>query len=123
MAFDFSIAGITTVRICADTWQEEEVEYQGVFRRTADGAGQNSQRSPKRGFTAQIFFTDATEFLALQTATTDAEGVPTPVTVVTPPDGGTMGAALTCYCWLGRRQAVKNGDSAYWRVQLQIREA
>lgn len=123
MAFDFSIAGITTVRICADTWQEEEEEYQGVFRRTADGAGQSTQRSPKRGYTAQLFFTTSSEFLALKAVTTDASGAPTPVTVVTPIDGGTMGESITAYCWLGRKQAVRNGDSAYWKVSIQIREA
>lgn len=125
MAFDLSIAGITTVRISVGTWQEEEVDCRGVFRRVSNGSGQNSQRSPKRGFTGTFFFTTSAEYDAVLTAISvpGQPGVATPVIVSSPPDGGLRGASLTCYCWLGRSPALKNGDSAYWKAAIQIREA
>lgn len=125
MSFDFYIAGITTVRIAADTWDENEREFRGVFRRLASGAGVSSQRSPKRSFTATIFFTDPAELALLEVAISEigAVGVATPVSVITPADGGTRGAFLTCYCWITKYHAVPNGATAYWKCQLSMREA
>ena len=85
----------------------------------------SSQRTPKRGFTATIFFSDPGELTALETAISEAGalGVAAPVAIITPADGGTRGATLTCYCWITKMDAIKNGASAWWKCQLSMREA
>jgi hypothetical protein len=125
MAWSLTIAGISTVRVVAGSWQEEETDFRGVFRRVASGDAQSTQRSPKRGFSGTVFLTTKAELLALKTAISEAGaiGVAAPVTVSSSDDGGTTGDTLTCYCWLGRTQFIKNGDSVYWKAQLTVREA
>lgn len=123
-----TIAGID-MAVCDGTWQEEEAEYIGVFRHVANGDGMNNQRSPKRGFTCTVFFLTAEllDAFRLATSETDNLGVPTRVPVTSPADGGTRGVTLTCYCWMGRAQAVSYWASsvktAYWKVALTLREA
>lgn len=125
MSWTVTIAGNSAIRFCADTWQQEETDFKGVFRRTANNSAANSQRSPKRGYTAQGFFTTSAELEAFQVAISEpgAVGVAAPVTVTSSEDGGTRGATLTAYCWLGRLQAIPHGDTAYWKGTLTIREA
>ena len=125
MAWVLTIAGNSTVRVVADSWQEEETDFKGVFRRTANNSGVSSQRSPKRGYTGTPFFTTTAELEAFRAAISEpgAVGVAAPVTISSSDDGGTRGATFTAYCWLGRLQALKNGDSVYWKGTLTVREA
>lgn len=125
MSWVFTIAGDSTVRVNRDTWQEQEKDFRGVFRRLATGFAVNSQRNPKRGFTCTVFFTDAAALDTFEAAISEPGmvGVAKPITISSSADGPLRGVQLVCYCWITRIDAVANGDSAYWKAQLNMREA